>query len=289
MKNTLKQTAIFLLFMLSVQIYGQNVDLLWETEGLSTPESILYDHNNEVFYVSNVAGKPLDKDGNGFISLLNKDGSIQNLQWVTALHAPKGLGLYNNILYVSDIDELVAIDITSGKILNKYPAKGATFLNDVVVDKNGDVYVTDTFGGNNIFRLRNGILKLWIHDTALDYPNGLYISEGNLYVASWGSPAKDAATAPIPGAILKIDLESQEIESITAPLGNLDGLIVTSSGMLVSDWVGGKVHFVDKNDQAHEVLTLSEGTADIDYDAENGLLYIPRMKDDKVAAYKLDL
>ena len=42
--------------------------------GLSTPESVLYDADDDRYLVSNINGKPTDKDNNGFISALSPDG-----------------------------------------------------------------------------------------------------------------------------------------------------------------------------------------------------------------------
>ena len=39
--------------------------VVWETSGLSTPESALPDPTGTFAYVSNVAGNPTEKDGNG--------------------------------------------------------------------------------------------------------------------------------------------------------------------------------------------------------------------------------
>ena len=40
-----------------------------ETSGLETPESVRYDPELDVYYVSNINGNPGQKDGNGFIEI----------------------------------------------------------------------------------------------------------------------------------------------------------------------------------------------------------------------------
>src|SRR5678816_248701 len=110
-------------------IYAQNNDAsgplnkslekVWEsTNQLKSPESVAYDYNKSILYVSNIDGKPDDKDHKGFISRLSStNGSIIDLNWVTNLNAPKGIDLDNSTgkLYVSDISELVEIDSSNGK------------------------------------------------------------------------------------------------------------------------------------------------------------------------------
>jgi len=57
-----------------------------------------------------------------------------------------------NKLYVSDITDLVEIDIASGKIIKRFNGPGSSFLNDVVADNLGNIYVSDT-GTNTIYKL----------------------------------------------------------------------------------------------------------------------------------------
>ena len=57
------------------------LEKLWETDTLlTTCESVIYDAGANVLYVSNIAGNPTDKDGNGFISssLNMKNGASMN-------------------------------------------------------------------------------------------------------------------------------------------------------------------------------------------------------------------
>lgn len=114
--------------------------VVWETDGLKTPESARADLGGTFAYVANVNGEPTDKDGNGFISKVAlKDGKIITLEWATGLNAPKGMGQFGDRLYVSDIDQLVEIDTKTGEILKRYEAAGAKFLNDVAVDPSGQI------------------------------------------------------------------------------------------------------------------------------------------------------
>src|SRR5262245_57836014 len=129
--------------------------LLWETKGLAQPESVVKDPATGAIYVSNIAGAIMQKDGNGFIARLKPDGTIIERQWVKGLNAPTGLALRDRTLYVADVDELVEINAASGEILNRYPAKAAIFLNDVAVDQDGAVSLSDT-PMNPVWRRRDG-------------------------------------------------------------------------------------------------------------------------------------
>ena len=56
------------------------------------------------------------RDGNGFISIIRLDGKIDTAKWVTGLNAPKGLRIFEDMLWVSCLDELVGIDMKAAKV-----------------------------------------------------------------------------------------------------------------------------------------------------------------------------
>jgi hypothetical protein len=139
----MKLKILLMLLMISafiLEMNAQNLVKVWETPPLlSTAESVIYDPGNDLIYVSCINGNPSEKDGKGFISVLTSAGEIKTLEWVKGLNAPKGLGIHDGKLYVADIDHLVEIDMKNGKILKKYEAPGAQFLNDVTTTPDGKV------------------------------------------------------------------------------------------------------------------------------------------------------
>jgi sugar lactone lactonase YvrE len=261
----------------------------WELAGLSTPESALVDASTGLLFVSNVAGGPMDKDGNGFISKVTKDGKIDTLEWVKGLNAPKGLALTGGKLYVADIDELVEIDVAKGEVSNRYAAADAKFLNDVAADNQGRVYVSDMLT-NAIWRLDGATFEKWIDDPALLSPNGLLVEGDRLLVAAWGVMTDGFATA-VPGHMLQVSLSDKTIKPLgdTTPVGNLDGLEPDGAGgYLVSDWMAGKLFRFDANGKAELLLSeLGQGSADIGFDPATRTVYIPLMNQDKLRAYSI--
>src|SRR6478672_10564164 len=88
----------------------------WEVkEGLSAPESAYYVAGTKTIYLSNIDGEGAKKDGKGWISKIDIKGNVIAAQWVTGLNAPKGIRVTGDMLWVSDIDELVGISIKEGK------------------------------------------------------------------------------------------------------------------------------------------------------------------------------
>ena len=266
---------------------GQPV-VLWETAGFKTPESALPVPAEGFAYVSNVAGQPTDKDGNGFISKVSlADGRIIALEWAKGMDAPKGLALDGGKLYTADIDKLVEIDPKTGKIIAKHDAPGATFLNDVAADAQGNIYVSDS-STSAIWRLAGGKFEKWIDDKALKFPNGLYVDGDKLIVAAWGAPGTSAQSSA-PSNLLTISLADKKITDLGdgTPIGNLDGIEPIGDDFLVTDWVAGALYRIDRKGKATQLLDLDQGSADIGYVLETGLLLIPMMMSDKLVAYKV--
>lgn len=268
----------------------QSPKLLWEQTGFKNPESMLYDKKHDVIYVSNVDGKPTDKDANGSIALLSPDGKTVKQDWVSGLNAPKGMALVGDTLYVADIDTLVAIDVNTHKIVRRYAIEKAKFLNDVVADKNGDVYVSD-FLDNTIYRMHDGKIEKWLADKALQTPNGLYIENGKLLVGSWGVMTDGFATRT-PGHMKSIDMKTKKIESLGngKPAGNLDGIEADrKGGYFATDWMAGAVLHIEPSGEVKTLLDLNQGSADLGviHGEDSTTLLIPMMNDNVVRAYRL--
>ncbi|MFL2980961.1 MAG: SMP-30/gluconolactonase/LRE family protein [Methylophilaceae bacterium] len=264
---------------------------IWETNAaFKLPESVIYDKENEILYVSNMQDDPFKKDKNGFISKVDLNGKILKLKWIKGLNAPKGLAISKGKLYVGDVDQLVEIDIKKGKIIKKHDAIGAALLNDVAADTKGNIYVSDTFT-DTIYRLNTfGQLTKWLYSPELQAPNGLHYEKGQLIVGSWGHPTDGWSAAEV-GHLKIISLKTKKIKSLGngKAVGNLDG--VESDGnnaYYVADWVGGKLLHIQKNGSFKEVLKLSQGVADHEVIHDKNMIIIPMMLEGKLITYKIN-
>jgi hypothetical protein len=285
-----------------------NIEKIWETPAqFKTPESVIYEPNENVLFVSSIDGAPDGKDKQGFISKVSPlNGSIIELNWVTSLDAPKGMAVVNNtnnsLLYVSDITDLVEVDANSGKIINRYNAPGSGFLNDVASDNQGHVYVSDTVT-NTIYRLdtknlgdnstnnSNASLQVWLQTPELNGPNGLYVDNSNnkLIVASLGAFRNPA------GSIRVVDLQNRTVNSLgtegtAVPIGGLDGIEADSTGRYyyVTDNPAGKLYVVNSNGTGYETLDLQEQrTADLGTILDQNMIIIPMMQDNKLEAFRI--
>lgn len=274
----------------SVVHAAPTVSLVWEsTAELMAPEAVVHDTARDVLYVSNVNGAPNDKDGNGFISRMRRDGSIEDLSWIAGMNAPKGMAISGDRLYVSDVDELIEIDLSANAIARRFRGEGAQFLNDVAVDAAGNVYVSDMLT-NRIYRFDGERFGVWLESPALENPNGLHVDGDVLYVGCWGVMTDGFATK-VPGRIKAVKIVDQSFSEFggNSPVGNIDGLELLADGtMLATDWMAGKLLSITPSGEVSTLLTLKQGTADIGLIADDGLLLIPMMNDNRLLAYRLD-
>jgi hypothetical protein len=253
---------------------------VWRTDTvLMTPESVIYDKKRDVLYVSNLNFEPRKKDGNGFISRIGKDGKILDLKWIEGLSSPKGMGISGDLLFAADVDEIVVMDIATGKIREKIAVPGAKMLNDITTDKAGDLYISDTDAGK-IHKYSGSRLTEWLTE-GLNGPNGLLTDGERLLVASQGG--KDFAA---------FDLNSRTKNILADSIGRGDGIIFTGieGYYIVSDWEG-EIFVVNPDKSKVSLLRTKEigsNTADICYLPEQKLLLVPTFFRNCVVAYRVE-
>ncbi len=264
----------FLISAVFLPTQAQIVEKLWETDTvLDVPESVLY--ADTLLYVSCINGSPLEKNKAGYIAQLNTDGQVIEPKWVKGLNAPKGLGKFKSTLYVSDIDHLVAIDCKTGEIKSNILVPNARFLNDVAIDPNGVVYVSD-MNDSCIYRLINHKVELFIKRAELTHVNGLYFGENGLYAGT-------------PDVVYLIDT-NKNLKPVITKTGGIDGLErIDKNRMVISDW-SGKVQIVNTNGHHVELLNFSNpkyNAADIGFNKVQRIIYIPTFFGNSVAAYQI--
>jgi hypothetical protein len=252
----------------------------WRTDTiLMTPESVILDRKRDVLYVTNLNFEPRKKDGNGFISRLDRNGKIIELKWIEGLSSPKGMGIIGDTLFAADVDELVLMDINKGEIIRKIPIAGAGMLNDITTDGKGNLYFSDT-DRNKIHKYSGGKVTGWLAE-GLSGPNGLLAEEGRLLVASQGG--NDFAS---------VDLSSHARDVLADSVGRGDGIayIGIPGYYIVTDW-SGEIFMVNPDKTRVSLLSTKEmgsNTADIEYIPEMNLLMVPTFFKNCIVAYKLN-
>ena len=247
----------------------------WETDSLlKVPESVLYDADNKILYVTNIDGQPWEKDNKGSVGKVGLDGKIIIVDWVSGFQAPKGLALYKNNLYVADVDKVGVIDIKKGTLVQTIPVEGAQGLNDITVDKKGVLYVSDS-KNKKVHRIENGQVTTWLD--SLKGPNGVLIDGNDLFVLDAGS-------------LYKVEKDKTLTKLAEGMEGGTDGVEhVTGKDYIVSCWAGA-IWYVNGNGTKQNLLDTRAqkiNTADIGYDAKNRTVYVPTFFKNSIVAYEL--
>lgn len=261
--------------------------------GFASPESVVVagDH----VYVSNVGEKlePFAKDGDGFISRLDRQGNVRERKWKSGLNAPKGMIAHNGVLYVADIDRVLGWRMSDGKQVFELDlaSTGVRFLNAFAAASGHRLLLSATDQGKVyvIHTLKPRFEELRF-DVPPQGPNGLDLSGQVLTVVEWGTD--DRPNGKVRQYRLSGNQASQIREYALTPAGLYDGVVnLGGQRYVVSNWVGfepaGVLHWLDTRtgQQALIQAPVMAGPADLALDGN--VLWVPAMMEGKV--YRLQL
>lgn len=258
------------------------------------PESVA--EEDDVFYVACIGQSmtPTEKDGDGFITTLNRRGRVisQNAFPGIKLDAPKGAKIEDGVLYVADVDRIVGINLRLGAIVRvfDFSSTGTKYLNDIE-EEDGFLYVSATDIGK-IFRanLRTGGYEELRTNEPLNSPNGLAIDDGVLYVAEFaqdanGNPAGKIKAIPLAGT-------GEHIVSVIYNVPGLyDGLELDDEEDLFgneteylyfSDWAQGTVKKLNLRTREVRDATSIPMRGPADFIIEDDRLWVPVMIEKKI-------
>jgi sugar lactone lactonase YvrE len=263
--------------------------------GFKTPESVLYDPEQDVYFVSNINGKPVEADGNGFISKVSPEGKVLELKWIdgtkkgSTLDAPKGLAVFGDTLYVADLNVIRLFDRKTGASKGKIAAVGSTFLNDVAAAPDGTIYVSDSglkagkegldpTGTDAVYKIgKSRRADKLIASKELSGPNGLLADDKGVWAVTFGTDA-----------LYRVGLDGKKEPNQKLPVGSLDGIVKLPDGsLLVSSWASSSVLRGTVGGPFETVIKDVKSPADIGYDTKRNVVLIPLFTLDSVQLQKL--
>lgn len=279
---------------------GMRSERLGETSGLKVPESVRYDADQDVFFVSQIDGNPSQRDGNGVIAKVRADSVTVVTPFIeggkngVTLNAPKGMAIQGDTLWVTDIDAVRGFNRRTGAPVASIDLRSqkATFLNDVAVGGDGAIYVTDTGigfddkgqmshpGVNRIFRIAGRTVTEAAKGDSLASPNGITwdASNNRFLVASF--EGKDIL-AWTPGSATPTKLASGP--------GQFDGIEIAGGMVFVSSWADSSIHMLHGGEQTTtKFITGVNSPADIGVDTKRRVIAVPLFSEGKVVYYSVN-
>lgn len=254
----------------------------WETEEVfKVPESVIYDREEDVLYVTNFDQLTRNTSGREqYISRISSGGEVIDLVFIDSLDNPLGMKLHKRQLYIVEKNGIAIADLKSAKVIRRINIPGCQFPNDVEVDDQGRIYVSDS-RKNVVWRIIDGEAEVWLEEGRVLDPNTMRIINQQLYVGNSGFQQLNAYA---------LDTRDMEVIADFGP-GFIDGIrSLPDNELLVSLW-DGKLYHVSRDGKVENLLDLKNSgiyIADFEYVHENKTLYIPGFFYDKVIAYEIN-
>lgn len=275
----------------NVKVYG----------AIYSAESCSYDPVRNLIVVPNRGVGQAVQTNNGWVSLLNHDGSVHTARWIgvqnpgpqrdtlmpkLVLNEPSGSDIINGMFYVSDrdggtspADPLVSVirwfNMQTGAPAGEVRVPGSAGLNDIEVAADGTIYGTNTGVGGampdpstwQVWRITpQGQASIFLQGAPLRQPNGIaFDPQGNIVVVNIGN--EDVLTFSPAGQLIRTEKAVQP--------GN-DGLVIMPDGTkYVSSVQQGGVSRIRPNQPADLIAQNIPTAASMCYDAGANQLVIP--------------
>ncbi len=248
-------------------------------------ESCTYDPERNLIVVMNAGAPQKQAENDGYVSLVNPDGSVHTPKWIGAtrdgltLNHPLGSAIQGKTLYTADIDVVRTFDLTTGKPGRAYPIKGATILNGIGVAKDGTIYVSNTRSPERIYKVTaDGVISTFVDGKPLDLPNGVAIdNEGNIVAVNVGN-----------NAVLTFNPQGKLIRTEHAVEGGNDGIVILKDGTkYISSVKFGSVSRIRPGEKAKIIASGIPSAASMGYDSRQHQLIIPMNPNNALAFIKL--
>ncbi len=258
--------------------------------GFRFAESMAYDEVRDLYVAVN-AGIAQDVIPNdGYISLINPDGTTHTLKWIgvdrngLTLNHPLGSDIINGMLYVADINVVRWFDMESGEPRGSVVVDDAQRFNDIEVAEDGTIWATQTgteeSGTWRVYRIGpDGDSSVVVEGAPLARPNGIaFDPDGNVVVVNIGD-----------NAVLTFSPAGELVRTEHAVDGGNDGLVVLDDGTkYVSSVRIGTVSRIRPGEDAEVVASGIPSAASMAYDSKRNRLLIPMNNWNAITIVELD-
>ena len=287
----------------NVKVYG----------AIYSAESCSYDPDRGLIVVPNRGVPQNVQANNGWISLLNHDGSVHTARWLgvqgpsdrgsltppLVLNEPFGSDIVNGVLYLADrdggtspTDTSVAVvrkfDLKTGAPAGEYRVPRSTWFNDIAVANDGTIYATQTGDRSanpdqstwQVWKITpSGAASIFIQGAPLRQPNGVALDrQGNIVVVNTGDSA--VVTFSPAGQLTRTEWAAQ---------AGSDGIVIMPDGTkYVSSVINGGVSRIRPRRPAELIARNIPSAASMCYDAGAKQLVIPMNANNAMAFIRID-
>ena len=258
--------------------------------GFRFAESMAYDEARDLYVAVNagIAQNVIPNDG--YISLINPDGTTHTLKWIgvdrngLTLNHPLGSDIINGLLYVADINVVRWFDMESGEPRGSVVVEDAQRFNDIEVAEDGTIWATQTgteeSGTWRVYRIApDGEASVVVEGAPLARPNGIaFDPDGNVVVVNIND-----------NAVLTFSPAGELVGTEHAVDGGNDGLVILDDGTkYVSSVRIGTVSRIRPGEAAEIVATGIPSAASMAYDSKRNRLLIPMNNWNAITIVELD-
>ena len=248
-------------------------------------ESCTFDANKNLILAMNAGNRAEGAEQDGFVSLINPDGSVHTAKWIGAtrdgleLDNPLGSAIQGDYLYTVDAGFLRAFDLATGEPLGSVEIPGSTILNGIAVAKDGTAYISNSRDPELIYRVNPvGEITVFAEGGLLSVPNGVAMdTDGNIVVVNINN-----------NAVITFNPDGEVINTEYAAEAGNDGVVVTEDGTkYVSSVRFGSVSRIRPGQDAEIIASGIPSAASMCYDSVQKQLVIPLNPNNALAFIKL--
>lgn len=275
LRTALASLALFgSVFFAAGTLLGQEAKLPSVARGLVNPESVVFDFQGRLL-VSTIG--EFNKDGDGAVTAIV---GAEKTVIADKLNDPKGITVWEQLIFITDKDRVLRIDAKGNLDVwaqaKDFP-KPPKFLNDIVADKEGNIYVSDSgdLEGKEgaVYRIASDRSVTTVVDSSkpeILTPNGLLLDGAeHLLIVDFKS-----------GILYRLKLSDSSLTKVAEGFPGGDGLAWDWDGNLyISQWSTGRVSVLrGGKGEAETISTAFQAAADICAHPRFGQMFVPDMK-----------
>jgi hypothetical protein len=249
-------------------------------------ESCTFDPAKNLILAMNAGVAQDMQENDGYVSLLNPDGSVHTAKWIgndrngLTLNQPLGSAVAGGKLYVADIDHVRTFDLSTGQPGDAWPVDGANGLNGIAVAADGTVYASNTRDPQRVYKVTaTGQSSVFLEGAPLMSPNGVAIdNDGNVVVVNIGN-----------NHVMTFNAAGELINTEFAAEGGNDGVVVLANGTkIVSSVRFGSISRIAPGADAEVIAVGIPSAASICYDSVQNQIVIPMNNNNAMGFLPLD-